>query len=284
MTVPTLLSVRTPDGRVLAGASFGPADGEPVLFIAGAATGRSMAFGEDLLEALGVRLLTMDRPGMGASDADTGRTLASTVDDYREFVSAALGNADARVPVVANSQGGVFGLGAAAAGWATRLVLVSPADELAHPAIRAILPAEATGLADLAQQDPAAAAEVLAGFDAEAMEQMVLSGSGPEDRAFYAAPAFLERYRSALAEGFANEGAGYIRDTLIAMRAWNLPFDRIGVPVSVLFGAKDLTHSPDHGEVLASRIPGARRIVFADAGGALLWTHARAALEAVLDR
>ncbi|GAA1788200.1 hypothetical protein GCM10009768_16550 [Leucobacter iarius] len=284
MTVPTLLSVRTPDGRVLAGASFGPADGEPVLFIAGAATGRSMAFGEDLLEALGVRLLTMDRPGMGASDADTGRTLASTVDDYREFVSAALGNADARVPVVANSQGGVFGLGAAAAGWATRLVLVSPADELAHPAIRAMLPAEATGLADLAQQDPAAAAEVLAGFDAEAMEQMVLSGSGPEDRAFYAAPAFLERYRSALAEGFANEGAGYIRDTLIAMRAWNLPFDRIRVPVSVLFGAKDLTHSPDHGEVLASRIPGARRIVFADAGGAFLWTHARAALEAVLDR
>ncbi|WP_344031319.1 alpha/beta hydrolase [Leucobacter iarius] len=276
--------MRTPDGRVLAGASFGPADGEPVLFIAGAATGRSMAFGEDLLEALGVRLLTMDRPGMGASDADTGRTLASTVDDYREFVSAALGNADARVPVVANSQGGVFGLGAAAAGWATRLVLVSPADELAHPAIRAMLPAEATGLADLAQQDPAAAAEVLAGFDAEAMEQMVLSGSGPEDRAFYAAPAFLERYRSALAEGFANEGAGYIRDTLIAMRAWNLPFDRIRVPVSVLFGAKDLTHSPDHGEVLASRIPGARRIVFADAGGAFLWTHARAALEAVLDR
>ncbi len=284
MTAPTYFSVRTPDGRTLAGANFGPADGEPVLFIAGAATGRSMAFGEDLLDTLGVRLLTMDRPGMGASDADPGRTLASTVDDYRELVSAALGDAEARVPVVANSQGGVFGLGAAVTGWASRLVLASPADELAYPAIRAMLPPEATGLADLAQQDPAAAAEVLAGFDAEAMEQMVLSGSGPEDRAFYAAPEFLKRYRSALAEGFAGAGAGYVRDTLIAMRAWNLPFDRIRVPVSVLFGAKDLTHSPDHGAVLASRIPGASRTVFEDAGGALLWTHARAVLEAALDR
>lgn len=207
-----------------------------------------MAFGEDLLDALGVRLLTMDRPGMGASDPDIGRTLASTVDDYREFVSVALGDADARVPVVANSQGGVFGLGAAAAGWASNLVLVSPADEVAHPAIRAMLQPEATGLADLAQQDPTAAAEMLSGFDAEAMEQMVLNSSGPEDR------------------------------------AWNLPFDRIRVPASVLFGAKDLTHSPDHGEVLASRIPGARRTVFEDAGGALLWTHARSVLEAALDR
>ncbi len=284
MTAPTHFSVRTPDGRTLAGASFGPADGESVLFIAGAATGRSIAFGEDLLDTLGVRLLTMDRPGMGSSDADPGRTLASTVDDYRELVSAALGDAEARVPVVANSQGGVFGLGAAVAGWASRLVLASPADELAHPAIRAMLPPEATALAVLAQQDPAAAAEVLAGFDAEAMEQMVLGGSGPEDRAFYAAPEFLERYRSALAEGFANDGAGYVRDTLIAMHAWNLPFDRIRVPVSVLFGVKDLTHSPDHGEVLASRISGASRTVFEDAGGALLWTHARAVLEAALDR
>lgn len=284
MTAPTLCPVRTPDGRALAGASFGPVDGEPVLFIGGAATGRSMAFGEDLLDALGVRLLTMDRPGMGASDPDTGRTLASTVDDYREFVSVALGDADARVPVVANSQGGVFGLGAAAAGWASNLVLVSPADEVAHPAIRAMLQPEATELADLAQQDPTAAAEMLSGFDAEAMEQMVLSSSGPEDRACYAAPEFRERYRSALAEGFAGAGAGYVRDTLIAMRAWNLPFDRIRVPASVLFGAKDLTHSPDHGEVLASRIPGARRTVFEDAGGALLWTHARSVLEAALDR
>lgn len=111
-----------------------------------------------------------------------------------------------------------------------------------------MLQPEATGLADLAQQDPTAAAEMLSGFDAEAMEQMVLNSSGPEDR------------------------------------AWNLPFDRIRVPASVLFGAKDLTHSPDHGEVLASRIPGARRTVFEDAGGALLWTHARSVLEAALDR
>src|SRR5690625_2710140 len=64
-------------GRVLAGRSFGPATGDPVLFIAGAATGKSMHFGDDLLESAHVRLITMDRPGMGASNPHPHRTLRS---------------------------------------------------------------------------------------------------------------------------------------------------------------------------------------------------------------
>lgn len=107
------------------------------------------------------------------------------------------------------------------------------------------------------------------------------SGSGPEDAAFYRSEPFLSLYRRSLEEGFNNGGAGYVRDTLIAMRTWDLDLDAITCPVQVLFGAGDLTHSPDHGETLTGRIPGATRKVFPEAGGALLWTHAREILEAV---
>lgn len=271
-----------PDGRTLSGLSFGPAHGRPVLFIAGAATGKSMSFGAESLDEANVRLLTMDRPGMGGSTPDPGRTLASTAGDYRAFVEAATGEPGVPIPVVANSQGGVFGLAAALAGWAERLILVSPADEIAHPQIHAMLPEEATRLADLARDDPDAAAEVLGGFTAAAMEAMVLSGASEADREFYSAPRFLDRYRRALAEGFAGDGAGYVCDTLIAMRPWGLPLERIACAVEVFFGAHDLGHSPDHGATLAGRIPDARRTVLADAGGALLWTHAEAVLAAAV--
>src|SRR5690606_20752005 len=105
--------VRTADGRRLAGRSFGPERGRPVLFIAGAGTGKSMRFGD--LDRANVRLITMDRPGMGSSDVAFERDLTSTAEDYRVFVREVVG--DVQPPVVANSQGGVFGLAAAAAGW-----------------------------------------------------------------------------------------------------------------------------------------------------------------------
>lgn len=270
----------TSDGRLLAGASYGPADGRPVLFVAGAATGKSMTFGENYLDDARVRLLTMDRPGMGDSTADPERTISSTAADYLTFARSVFG--EVRPSVVANSQGSVFALALALGGEIDRLVLVSPADEVAHPDIHAMLPAEATALSDLAQQEPGKAALILQGFSAEAMEGMVLNSAGVVDRDFYRSEPFLTRYRLALAEGFSNNGEGYVRDTLLAMRSWDLNFGAIRRPVEILFGEQDLGHSPDHGETLTARIPGATRTLFADAGGALLWTHAPTVLKAAI--
>lgn len=279
MGKPVIATAR--DGRTLSGRSFGPDDGLPVLFIAGAATGSSMSFGGPLLADAGVRLLTMDRPGMGDSTVDPERTLASTAADYRDLVAGPTGAADG-VPVVANSQGSVFGLAAAAAGWVSGLVLASPQDEVAHPAVAAQLPAEQTQLPRLAGADPAEAERILSGFTADAMEAMVLGWAADADRAVYSDPDFLTTYRRALAEGFANGGAGYVRDTILAMRPWELDLAEIATPVDVLFGAHDAGHSPDHGVTLTGRIPGARREVLPDGGGALLWTHADAVLKRLL--
>lgn len=282
MDLGSTIRVATPDGRTLVGASFGPETGQAVLFIAGAATSKRMAFGLNLLETLNVRLLTMDRAGLGGSTPDAQRTLASTASDYRAFIDGALGVEAEAIPVIANSQGAVFGLMLASAGRIRSLTLVSPADELAHPIIRDMLPAEATRLADLARTNPEEATQILGKFSAQAMEEMVLAGSDDADAAFYRSPPFRARYRRALEEGFANHGEGYVRDTLIALRAWDINFDGISCPVHVLFGLHDAAHSPDHGETLAGRIPGATRTVIEEAGGALLWTHAPLVFETVL--
>lgn len=250
-----------------------------MLFVAGAATGKSLTFGDDHLHEAQITLLTMDRPGIGDSTPDPDRTLQSTAADYRIFAQAVLG--EGRLSVIANSQGAVFSLALAIDGQVERLVLVSPADEVAHPDIHAMLPAEATALSDIAQKEPDEAATLLQGLSARAMEDMVINGAGAADRAFYQSEPFLARYRRSLDEGFSNGGSGYVCDTLLAMRAWDLNLDAIRCSVEVLFGEQDLVHSPDHGETLTRRIPGATRSVLPDAGGALLWTHARTVLATI---
>lgn len=282
--MPSVFSMTRPSGRSLAGLTHGPADGTPILFIAGAGTGKSMVFGEDLLEARRIRLITMDRPGMGNSDPDPMRTPVSTADDYRVFVAAVLGVATPYVPIVANSQGALFGLAAATQGWAQTLVLASPADEVAHPSVRALLPEAARALPDLAQNAPDAARELLGSFTPHAMRAMVLGGSDAQDRAVYTAPPFDTLYRTALAEGFAGNGSGYVADTMMATTRWPIDLAAVTTPVTVLFGARDQAHSPDHGALLTTRLPRARRTVVSEAGGALLWTHAGLVFDAALQQ
>ncbi len=203
-----------------------------------------MIFGEDLFDAYGVRLITMDRAGMGGSTPDPARTAASTAADYRAFVVSVTGDEHPTVSLVANSQGALFGLAAAAEGWAQNLVLVSPADEVAHPSVHALLPEAARTLPDLVQNAPDAARDLLRSFTPEAMRTMVRDGSDERDRAVYSGPAFDALYRTALAEGFTGSGVGYVADTMMAAARWDIDLSAITIPVTVLFGARDQVHSP----------------------------------------
>ncbi|MBW0252619.1 alpha/beta fold hydrolase [Cellulomonas sp. PS-H5] len=273
-------SVTLPNGRVLTGRTRGPADGRAVLLVGGAATGSAMGFGEDLLEPRGVRLITVDRAGMGGSTPDPGRTAASTARDHIAF-AAAVGHPEP-LPVVTNSQGSVFGLALAAAGAASRLVLVSPADEVAHPDVAPLLPPHARELADLARADPEAARAVLGRLGPAEMEAMVRNGAEAVDRAVYERPAFLARWRAALVEGFAGQGAAYVQDTLLAMRPWHVDLSAVAVPTTVVVGEHDRGHSPDRARMLTARVPGAVRRVVPGAGGSLLWARPELVLDAAL--
>ncbi|MGY1771337.1 alpha/beta fold hydrolase [Blastococcus sp. SYSU D00813] len=271
-------------GRRLGWSEWGPPDGRPVLLCPGAATSRSLGFGTDVLAGLGVRLVSADRPGLGVSDPLPGRDLVSWVDDVAGLCAdRGLG----RPAVVGFSAGAPFALACAAAGVVSAAAVVSGTDELADPAVRGRLVPDVAGLVDLAGADPAGAAAVFAGLASpEAMEQMVLGGSSDADRAVYAEPGFAAAYRRAMAEAFAQGPEGYTTDTVLTMRRW--PFDpaAVPVPVDLWYGALDASpvHSPDAGAGLAARLPTARRTVLADAGGALLWTHAEAVLTALLER
>ncbi|MEU2129180.1 alpha/beta hydrolase [Streptomyces sp. NPDC018352] len=272
---------RLPGGRLLGWAEWGPGDGVPVLFSPGAATSRHLGFGADVLDGLGVRLISVDRPGLGVSSPAPGRTFGDFADDIRAFTGLrGLG----RPLMVGNSQGAPFALTCAAAGVVRALAVVSGADEVAEPGFADALLEELRGLVGLAVSDPAAAEQVFAGFTPQGMWDMVMSHSPECDLDVYRQPAFAAAYRRALDEAFTQGAAGYARDTVLAMGRWGIGLSDISVPVDLWYGEKDTGHSPDQGVRLASRIPGAVRHLVPEAGGAVLWTHAGQVLSTLLGR
>jgi len=173
------------------------------------------------------------------------------------------------VPVVANSQGGPFGLAFARTGFARRLVLVSPVDDVGFEPVTAALPAALSELVRSVAADADGAFQRFCAFTASSTFDMLMFDYPAADAAVYSSRAFRGLLRAAFEDGFSCGAAGYAQDTVLAMTAWPAALFAPGVDVRVLYGADDHVHSPDQGMLLASRIRGARRSVVDGAGGAL---------------
>ncbi|SDE34135.1 Pimeloyl-ACP methyl ester carboxylesterase [Blastococcus fimeti] len=269
-----------PDGRRLGWAEWGPEGAPPVLLFPGAATSRWLGLAAGATD--GVRVLSLDRPGLGASDPAPGRTLATWAGDVAELVR--LHGLD-RPRGIAFSQGAPFGLACAAAGVLGALAVVSGTDELAAPDVREHLLPDVRGLVDLCAREPARARELFAGLaTTDAMQAMVLSGSSGTDRAVYEEPTFAAAYRRAMDEAFAQGPDGYTQDTLLSMSRWPFDLGAIGVPVHLWYGRLDTSpvHSPDSGNRLHRLVPGSRHHLLDDEGGFLLWTRSREILDDLL--
>lgn len=250
------------------------------MFCTGAATSSSLRFGTDVVDDLAIRIICVDRAGLGSSGPDPAKSFES----YRDDVRAVLDHLDVgHVAVVGFSQGAPFAL--ALAPFATRIALVAGQDELAHPRVRPLLvPDVANMVAAIEADADEFAAAIGARADAEGMLQLVMTMSSPHDRAYFAEPAFAAAYRAAVFEAFAQGPAGYVRDLVLAMSRWPTAPEAITVPVELWYGLRDTSpvHSPDFGHQLAARFPHARLHQLADEGSSLLWTRAREILSSVV--
>jgi pimeloyl-ACP methyl ester carboxylesterase len=264
-------AVQAQDGRRLAYMEYGSTTGEPVVLIPGAASGAFMAFGGSALLEHDVRLISVDRPGLGGSDPDASKSFESVASDIGDLIDALVGRP---VPVVANSQGAPFGIATALSGAATRLVLVSPSDEVAFPATTGLLHPHLRQL--VGTVGASASGEAVAMFEsftATSFFDMVMANPAPADEDVYDDPGFRDRFLAVVRAGFRQGARGYAQDTALAMAPWGLDLAELPVPVDILVGRDDEVHSPDRGELLAGRMANAARTVIDDAGSALLWSH-----------
>ncbi|SRR5579883_3074802 len=81
--------IRLADGRWFGYADYGDPDGKPILYFHGGLSSRlDVAFADPFCRARGIRLLSIDRPGIGLSDFQPKRTLLDWADNIDELAQA----------------------------------------------------------------------------------------------------------------------------------------------------------------------------------------------------
>ena len=256
--------VSTPDGRALRVEEAGDPRGVPVLMQHGT-PGSGGLYGRHVADAAGkgIRLIGYDRPGYGGSTPQPGRSVADCAADVRA-IAAALGID--RLGVWGISGGGPHALACAA----LLPDLLVGVGSLASPA-----PYGAPGLdyySGMGQEnvddtklmledEPAARAKLV-----DDREQMLAMTADQMIEAFptllsatdaaAVTPEVAEYLRSSGHDGLATGGDGWWDDGMCMLRAWGFALDTIRVPVQLWHGREDRFVPFQHGEWLASQIPG----------------------------
>jgi pimeloyl-ACP methyl ester carboxylesterase len=274
-----------PDGRQAQYWSMG--EGPAVFFLHGCPDTRHAAFpGAEAAREIGVRLIAVNRPGYGRSDAAESdhRTVADDVAAVADLLGVE------RYAVLGMSLGGPYAL-ACAALRPERVravgVVASTANvpELDPPWHRDDLtPEKQDFFRKLARQSVDEAIALMrpefeafvaqldpVGAEDEALAAKWLDGLHPLDHAVLARqePAELA---AAAREALTNT-AGYLRDAAISFRAWAFRPETISCPATIWHGTEDPNASVRNARWLASQIPGATLELCPTAHLSTLHTH-----------
>jgi pimeloyl-ACP methyl ester carboxylesterase len=238
--------------------------------------------------AAGVRLITLDRPGFGRSDARPGRSLLSWVDDYVEVARQL--ELDA-CPIIGWSGGGPYALACAVR--APEVVSAvglaasdGPWDEV--PGALDALPAEVRAIRRELVADPGSVVDVVRArpaWYADDWERMFASvgtlGDDPDD-VLMSQSDVLEPMKVWMGEGARQGAEGYVEDWIAELGPWGFSLADIDLPVFVWWGEADRLVDRAHTEYLAAAIPGASLLTYPGEGHLFPVTHWAETLDAIL--
>lgn len=260
-------SVTLPDGRRLAYCDWGEGGAAPVVVLHGAPGSRRFRPDPPVTAAAGVRVVTFDRPGFGASDRFEGRSLLDTPRDVTVLADH-LGLD--RFAVVGVSAGGPHALACAVAlGNRVRRVAVAsmpgPLDEV--PGAWAALPERIRIAAERARVDPPRAVRgVVRYMQRYAADPIAyLEGGPPADRSVIGDRRWREMLLADVAEALRPGAEGFADDMVALWRPWGFRLDQVPAGVRIWHGAQDRRGAPDF-ECLTARLPGARATEWPDQG------------------
>ncbi|GAA3436732.1 alpha/beta fold hydrolase [Kutzneria kofuensis] len=259
-------------GRELEIVVTGPAAGTPLVFHHGTpGAARPVRAIERAVHARGLRLVTLARPGYGASTRKAGRSVFDVAAD----VAAVLDHLDASRCLVAGWSGGGPHSLATAAGLPDRvagaLVIAgcAPHDAVDFLAGMGEANVEEFGLAmrgeDALRPWMDRERPALLTSDPEAVANGMKTLLPPVDLPLMTAE-LGEDIAFQFAEGLAPGPDGWIDDDLAFVKPWGFDLARISVPTFVWHGDADLMVPFSHGQWLAGHIPGVTAHLLAGEG------------------
>ncbi|MEA2496197.1 MAG: hypothetical protein QOJ29_4108 [Thermoleophilaceae bacterium] len=267
-------TVRTADGRTLACAETGDADGAPVFYFHGMPGSRSdfaRFFDQDGLAGSGVRVIGIDRPGFGGSDFQPDRRFQ----DWPADVATAADQLEVdRFGVLGYSAGGPYVVACAHA-FPNRLTFagivsgVGPAetprfrdgmgktDAIMTRLARLAPPLARLAIAQATKQAERSPEKFSRSFDKEL---------SPPDLEIHRDPAIRQTVREIFLESTRQGPAGVVHEYRIYARPSGLPFEEVDFPVRVWHGDADAIVPMHHAECVAGRLASAELTVLPGTG------------------
>jgi len=252
-----------PDGRTLGYGEYGIEDGEPILFFHGT-PGSHLdweLFGDgDTAGKMGVRLIAMDRPGIGPSTYQPGRHFLDWPEDVVCLAEAL--HLD-QFSILGYSSGGAYAL-ACALKIPARLKhagVVSGDGPYLSPELTNGIDAIALNYLYLSRRTPGLfrgiqrAARWIAQYTPALFLTIFRSQLPPVDRAIFAQPYVQQTLLATFKESMRLGPLGAQWDTATMVGEWDFDPGDIAIPVHLWYGESDHSTSPAMGHYLAEAIP-----------------------------
>ncbi|MCZ4578624.1 alpha/beta fold hydrolase [Gordonia amicalis] len=281
-------------GRLIAVREAGESSGPTVVHFHGTPGSRlEAAFGDQIAQRAGIRVVSFDRPGYGGSDpAPIGLT---PVARDAEALADHLGLD--RFAVFGWSGGGPFAL-AAAALMPDRVTCVGvsggPGPALDVPGARELLTDNDRLALSHLPADPARAAEVFLAGNRDMLDAMMSVRTDPtapwidwmwgtSDAAVIADPSARQTLFESFSEAMKRGPGAIAWDNVAFVGPWDFRLADVSASVCLWYGADDAMAVPATGEWLAGHLPDAELTVLPGEGHLLPFRHWDAMLSTLID-
>lgn len=272
-TQETTQQITLPDGRGLAYSEYGDPLGHPVIYCHGFPSSRLEAsLVDETAQQLGVRIVAPDRPGMGASDSQTCRTLQHWPADVAALADAL---SMERFHLLGVSGGGPYAL-ACLQQIGERIKgtsLVAPLGPVADARMLSSMHWSARHTFSIAMHHPFLSHTILAAFTApiahfwpDQLFYTLLSGMPETDRDVLTTASVREVVTASLAESMRRGVTGVQQDLDIYTAPWGFDLSHLDHPVQLWHGTNDQVVPVDHGQWIANQLPNCQAEFVEDKG------------------
>lgn len=282
-------TIRLRDGRILAYTEHGNLSGKPVFFVHGNPSSRLMRHpDETIVEKLGARIITPDRPGYGRSTFQPDRKLLDYPGDIVQLADA-LGIE--KFAVFGVSAGGPY---VAACAYKlpdriTKAAIVSGAAPMnrrgafegMHQAWKAAFRAS-RDLPEWMLRAPLWIQSQSANRTPEQALTNFASMLSPTDREKLRHPAIRDRVIMSRAESTRQGHKGWVREGKIIMSAWGFRLEKITIPVDLWYWEGDEAIPPQMGRYFESKIPNTSGHFFPGGGHLSIYDYWGDIIEALI--
>ena len=270
--------IRLSDGRQLGYSESGDMRGRAVLFFHGFGTTRVICPPANTAEELGIRLIAVDRPGIGLSEPKPGRRMLDWPADVGELADK-LGLDD--FSIVGWSGGGPYALacGYALGSRVSSVALVSSPAPLAGAGKPGYLRRFDRNAVRAADRAPWVIRVALWHWgrgqrrDAAQFFERSVAEMCAADQEVLTDPALRGRMIANSAELYRQGGRGMYDEALVLARPWGFDLGALTIPVHIWQGEQDGTVPIEMAHYLLRAIPDARSHMFPDEGHHLLYSR-----------